>query len=88
MAKAPGDASILATAYRDGRVLVTLDKDFGELAVLHEQRHAGTIRLVNLAAASQASTCIRILNRYESELSAGAIETVSPDRIRIRSPLV
>ena len=28
----PGDEEILATAFREGRVLVTLDKDFGELA--------------------------------------------------------
>ena len=28
----PGDSEILATAHQQGRVLVTLDKDFGELA--------------------------------------------------------
>jgi predicted nuclease of predicted toxin-antitoxin system len=30
----PGDEEILAIAYAEGRVLVTLDKDFGELAVV------------------------------------------------------
>ncbi len=32
--KDPGDEEILAQAQREGRVLVTLDKDFGELAVM------------------------------------------------------
>jgi predicted nuclease of predicted toxin-antitoxin system len=33
-AKDPGDEEILTQAHREGRVLVTLDKDFGELAVV------------------------------------------------------
>ena len=37
----PGDDEILATAYRERRILVTLDKDFGELAVLHGRPHSG-----------------------------------------------
>ena len=37
----PGDDEILAKAYREGRVLVTLDKDFGTLAFLHGRPHAG-----------------------------------------------
>ena len=35
----PGDEEILATAHREGRVLVTLDKDFGELAVVRRIPH-------------------------------------------------
>ena len=30
----PGDEEILARAYNDGRTLVTLDKDFGEIAIV------------------------------------------------------
>lgn len=32
--KDPGDEEILAYAHREGRVLVTLDKDFGEMAIV------------------------------------------------------
>ena len=46
----PGDEEILAQAYREGRVLVTLDKDFGELAVVYGQPHSGILHLANLAA--------------------------------------
>jgi len=39
----PGDEEILEWAHREGRVLVTLDKDFGELAIIHERSHCGII---------------------------------------------
>jgi len=37
----PGDEEILAKAHDEGRVLVTLDKDFGELAVVKRVPHSG-----------------------------------------------
>lgn len=37
----PGDDEIMALAHQEGRILITLDKDFGELAVVREQAHAG-----------------------------------------------
>lgn len=42
----PGDAELLERARREDRVLVTMDKDFGELAVVRRLPHAGIIRLV------------------------------------------
>lgn len=80
----PGDDEILARASREGRILITLDKDFGELAVVQEQAHAGIIRLVILSASQQAAACVMALNRYGIELQSGAIVTVEPGRIRIR----
>ena len=82
----PGDDEILAQAYQEGRILVTLDKDFGELAVVREQSHAGIIRLVVLSASQQAVSCLMVLNRYEAELQSGAIVTVEHGRIRVRPP--
>jgi predicted nuclease of predicted toxin-antitoxin system len=46
----PGDDEILAHAHREGRILVTLDKDFGELAIIRAVPHRGILRLVNIAA--------------------------------------
>lgn len=82
----PGDEEILDRARRDGRVLVTLDKDFGELAILRGQRHSGILRLVNLSAQHQGSICLRIRTSYGGELRAGAIVTVEPGYLRIRPP--
>ena len=80
----PGDDEILEHAHREGRVLVTLDKDFGELAVFHGMPHSGIIRLVNIGARQQASACLRVIDLHGKDLKSGAILTVEPDRLRIR----
>ncbi len=80
----PGDASILGQALAGGQVVVTLDKDFGELAVFHGQPHCGIIRLVNWSARQQAEACLRVLERYAEELPRGALVTAEPGRVRIR----
>jgi predicted nuclease of predicted toxin-antitoxin system len=82
----PGDQAILESAQREGRVLVTLDKDFGELAVAFDQPHSGIVRLVDIAAERQASYCEEALARYGKDLAAGAIVTVTRERTRLRPP--
>ena len=77
---------ILALASARGQVLVTLDKDFGELAVVHRRPHCGIVRLVNLSARSQGRVCAAVLGRYGEELAQGAIVTADPQRVRIRPP--
>jgi predicted nuclease of predicted toxin-antitoxin system len=66
-------------------LIVTLDKDFGELAVLHAAEHRGIVRLVSIAARSQGPVCLEILTRYAGELASYPIITVEPGRVRIRS---
>ena len=80
----PGDPAILSQANQEGRVLVTLDKDFGELGVLREAPHCGIVRIVNFPASQQGRACAEILARHAVELQQGAIITAEPDRIRIR----
>ena len=80
----PGNETILAAAHKDSRILVTLDKDFGELAVLHGRSHSGIVRIVNFRAEQQSSVCLHILSRHAEELGSGAIITAEPERIRIR----
>jgi predicted nuclease of predicted toxin-antitoxin system len=84
--KDPGDDEILVRAYKEGRILVTLDKDFGELAVVFRKPHRGIIRLVDIPAAQQALTCHQILKRYGPILKSGGIVTVDSRRIRLREP--
>jgi predicted nuclease of predicted toxin-antitoxin system len=45
----PGDEEILDRAHQEVRVLVTLDKDFGELAIVRGLPHSGLSRLVDLS---------------------------------------
>ncbi len=84
--KDPGDEEILSRAYNEDRILVTLDKDFGELAVVRGMPHCGILRLVNLSARSQAAVCMRVLSTKGEELKSGAIITAVPGRLRIRPP--
>lgn len=81
----PGDEQILATARTEGRILVTLDKDFGELAIVRGLPHCGIVRLVNLSTKQQIAVCLQVLSRYGQELEAGAIVTAESGRVRIRS---
>jgi len=54
----PGDDEILFRATSERRILVTLDKDFGELVIVRGHFHSGIIRLVNFSAKQQIS-CAR-----------------------------
>jgi predicted nuclease of predicted toxin-antitoxin system len=80
----PGDDERLGRAHREGRILVTLDKDFGELAVFHGTPRSGIIRLVNIGARKQAPACLRVIDLHGEELTSGAVITVEPSRLRIR----
>jgi predicted nuclease of predicted toxin-antitoxin system len=80
----PGDERILAHALATTRTLVTLDKDFGELAIVRGLPHFGIIRLVNLSGPQQGVICNDVLARFAAELQRMAIITVDASRIRIR----
>ena len=82
----PGDEAILATAHAHRRISVTLDKDFGELAIVFRQPHSGIVRLVDFSARRQAEICMRILDVHGAELEAGAMVTAERGRLRIREP--
>jgi predicted nuclease of predicted toxin-antitoxin system len=86
LAQDPGDEDILAQAHREQRVLITLDKDFGELAIRRSLPHSGIVRLVNIAARQQGAVCLQMLTQYGTELTRGAIITVEAGRVRIRPP--
>jgi predicted nuclease of predicted toxin-antitoxin system len=80
----PGDEEILTWAYSEGRILVTLDKDFGELAIVRGYPHWGIIRLVNLAARQHGTVCLHVLATHGEELQSGAIVTAELGGLRIR----
>ena len=65
---------------------MTLDKDFGELAVVQRVPHSGILRIARFSARKQAGVIEAILNRHGKELEAGAVITVEPGKIRIRPP--
>ena len=80
----PGDDEILLRAQHEERILVTIDKDFGELAIVRGFQHAGIVRLVGLRSGQQGPVCAEVLSRYGAGLRAGAIVTAGLSRVRIR----
>ena len=81
----PGDEEILSHAARNRQVIVTLDKDFGELVVAFGREHAGIVRLVDISHLEQGTLSAELLASYGSELAGGAIVTREPGRVRVRS---
>lgn len=57
----PGDESLLAWAAAERRVLVTMDKDFGELVYRRGAAHAGIIRLPHLPSAQRVALIEQLL---------------------------
>ena len=84
-AEDPGDEAILRRAHAEGRVLATLDKDFGEIAIVRGVPHSGIVRLVEVRAREQGRALNEVLAHHADELSAGAIVTVEPGRVRVRT---
>ena len=80
----PGDPEVPAHAHRNAQVLITLDKDFGEMVIVRGQPHSGITRLVTLRAEDQGAASVETLARYHDELIRGALVTVEPGRVRVR----
>jgi predicted nuclease of predicted toxin-antitoxin system len=49
----PGDEVIIEMALREDRVLVTIDKDFGDLVFVFGKAHHAIVRLVDIRASRQ-----------------------------------
>jgi predicted nuclease of predicted toxin-antitoxin system len=63
---------------------VTLDNDFGELAVLHHHPHAGIIRVAEQSVWLHAALVQKVIDENEAALGHGAIVVVEADRTRVR----
>jgi predicted nuclease of predicted toxin-antitoxin system len=64
----PGDEEILAQARREQRILITLDREFGELAIRKNLPNCGIVRLVNISARQHGSAALQVLRSYGDEL--------------------
>jgi predicted nuclease of predicted toxin-antitoxin system len=78
----PRDAALLQMAAEQGRILVTIDSDFGTLVYLHSAKHAGIIRLLDVPAATRIALMADLLARHGPDLP-GAIVTIRVGRMRI-----
>lgn len=79
------DEQLLALAYEGNWVLVTEDKDFGELVFLRRQPHPCIVRLVELRVAHKVEAMRDLIEHHDDAMREGAIIVVTGTRVRIRS---
>lgn len=82
------DREVLAIANREQRILITDDRDFGELIIRHQLPHQGVIYLRLGAYASLATKVERIsnaLDRYADAIATGEYLVVTLQRVRVRT---
>lgn len=67
------DAEVLAIAVNKNALLITEDKDFGELVYRFRMKHCGILllRLVNLNSGQKADLVLRAMRQYGTELTNG-----------------
>ena len=82
----PGDRALLELAAMEGRVLITIDTDFGELVYRHDVSHAGLLRLPDVPAEQRIALVTAVIDRHGEALENRAIVTVRGERIRISLP--
>jgi predicted nuclease of predicted toxin-antitoxin system len=82
----PGDITLLRWAADSGRILVTIDTDFGTLLHARTAAHAGLIRLPDVPAAARIALMAQILLDHSAVELSQSIVTVSGQRIRISRP--
>lgn len=82
--KDPGDDTIIKKAFEEGSILVTADKDFGELVFLHKKPHPAIIRLVDIPARVQGTVLLQLVDTHHSDIERHALITVEKYRVRVR----
>lgn len=79
----PGDRTLLELAESENRIVITIDKDFGELIYLHGVPHAGLIRLPDVRMSQRIEIVEQLVARYRQELEERAILTIRGGRVRV-----
>jgi predicted nuclease of predicted toxin-antitoxin system len=79
------DEEVLGRANAESAVLLTADKDFGELVFRQGLAHSGVVllRLAGLANATKADIVAEVCRTRAPEL-IGAFSVVSPGQVRVR----
>jgi predicted nuclease of predicted toxin-antitoxin system len=84
---APGldDAAVLDSANREGRLLLTADKDFGKIVVREQRLSTGVIllRLAGLSNQRKAMLTLRAIQENSDRL-AGHLLVIGAGQVRIR----
>lgn len=84
LASGSDDAIVMDMAHHENRVLLTEDKDFGQLVYAHSQRSSGVILIRYPASARKTlpNAMVDLVSELASDL-IGNFVVISPGRVRI-----
>lgn len=79
------DSDILSIAEREQRMVVTMDKDFGELVYRNRQRHSGVLllRMEDATGDEKAQVVRQILENFADQIE-GRFCVFQNEQLRIR----
>ena len=78
------DSEVLAMAVEQDRILVTEDKDFGELVFVRGLPHKSIVRLTDMDIDTKVAAILMLIERNSDALLAGSMVVVTRDALRIR----
>lgn len=78
------DEELLALAYREERILVTEDKDFGELVFVQRLPHPCIVRFVEMRVGEKVEAMRDLIERHASAMERGVLVVVTSHRVRLR----
>jgi len=79
------DDVILELANKEDRILMTRDKDFGELVFRDKMVHSGIIlnSLHELSSENKARIILKVIEDFQEQL-IGAFTVIQPNKVRFR----
>ena len=82
----PGDRTLLERAAAEGRILITIDRDFGKLVYVGRTSHAGLVRLPDVPTRNRIALMAEVLQEHRDALEGQALVTIRGGRIRMTHP--
>ena len=78
------DEELLARATQEQRIILTEDKDFGELVFVRRLPHPCIVRLVEMPVAEKVAAIRELIESYPDAMRESNLIVVTRNRIRIR----
>ena len=78
------DEELLALAMEERRILVTEDKDFGELVFVRRLPHPCIVRFVAMTVAQKVTAMRELIEQHADAMRDGVLIVVTQSRVRIR----
>lgn len=79
------DEFLMGVALREGRILITEDKDYGELVFAQGMAHPCIVRLHRMSAPEQVTAMRKLIGDEAESMVDGAMIVVTRDRVRVSS---